>query len=164
MAETTTTPATTAPAAAPTTPAAAPTISQGQTTAAGQDTHAAEAQPQVLEGQATEAKAPSIWDNWILWAVAALWIYLLFGSKKRRQQKAADKKEAERRNTLQKGDELVTIGRMHGTVVAYTDSTVTVKPDTKSDYTMTFDRAAIFRIMPRPGEEADTPDGDGKKS
>ncbi len=156
MAETTTAPATAAPAA--------PTITQGQTTTTGQDTHSSESQTPVLEGQATEAKAPSIFDNWILWAVAALWIYLLFGSKKRRQQKAAEKKEAERRNTLQKGDQLITIGRMHGTVVAFTDNTVTLKPDNKSDYTMTFDRAAIFKIMPRPGEEADTPDADGKKS
>ncbi len=130
---------------------AAPTISQGQTTSVGENTQAVQEQP---AGEQAAQEAPrSIWDNWLLFAVAALWIWYLFGNKKRKAAKAAEKKEAERRNTLEKGDMIITIGRMHGAVVAFTDTTVTIRPDPKSDYTMTFDRQAIYKVMPRPGEE-----------
>ena len=140
------------------TEAAAPTIEQGQTTAVAENT-------QTLEGAATAAPAPeeqSMFSNPLLWIVAALWIWFIFGNKKRKAQKAQEKKDRLRRETLQKGDEIVTIGRMHGTVVAYTDATVTIKPDVKADYTMTFDRQAIFRVLPRPGEEEEAP-ADAKK-
>ena len=132
--------------------AAAPVIAPGQTTAVGENT---QAQQQVLEGEVVEEQPQGLFggSNFLLWVVAALWIWYLFGNKKRKAQKAQEKKERERRSTLQKGDNIVTIGRMHGTVVAYTESTVTIKPDNKADYTMTFDRQAIYRIMPRPGEE-----------
>jgi len=139
--------------------AAAPAITQGQTTAAGANTEAV-----VVEGTAAPAaEEQSMFSNPLLWIVAALWIWFLFGNKKRKAQKAEEKKERLRRETLQKGDEIVTIGRMHGAVVAFTDATVTIKPDLKADYTMTFDRAAIFRVLPRPGEEDATPADAGKK-
>lgn len=131
--------------------APASALSQGQTTSVGENAQAVQEQP-VLEGE-VEQKPPSIFDNWLLWAVAALWIWYLFGNKKRKLQKQQEKKDRERRESLQKGDKLITIGRMHGTVIAFTDETVTVKPDAKSDYSMTFDRQAIYRILPRPGEE-----------
>lgn len=132
--------------------APAPVITQGQTTSVGENTQTVqEVQP---EGAvAEETRQPSIWDNWLLYAVAALWIWYLFGNKKRKNAKAAEKKERERRDTLQKGDNIVTIGRMHGKVVAFTDQSVTIKPDPKAEYTMTFDRQAIYRVLPRPGEE-----------
>ncbi len=130
---------------------AAPAIAQGQTTSVGENTQTMQEQP--VEGQEAAAPAPSIWDNWLLYAVAALWLWYLFGNKKRRAAKAEAKKEADRRNQLQKGDMIITIGRMHGAVIAYTDSTVTIKPDPKAEYTMTFDRQAIYKVLPRPGEE-----------
>ena len=135
--------------------AGTPVITQGQTTAVGENT---QAEQQVLEGEAVaQEEKPGLFsgNNFLLWAVAALWIWYLFGNKKRKAQKAQEKKDRERRGTLVKGDNIVTIGRMHGTVVAFTDTTVTIKPDNKSDYTMTFDRQAIFRVLPRPGEEDD---------
>lgn len=151
----------------------APTITQGQTTSTGADAHVSQdGGPAVLEGEATE-RAPSIFDNYLLWIVAALWIWFLFGSKKRRKAREAEKKERERRNTLQKGDNIITIGRMHGKIVAFTDKTVTIKVDPKSDYSLTFDREAIYKILPRPGEdvddatqqaEADAAAGGGKNS
>ena len=132
--------------------APAPVLSQGQTTAVGENAQAV--QGQVLEGEATEQRQPSFFDNsTLIWIVAAVWIWYLFGNKKRRQQKAQEKKDKERRENLQKGDNVVTIGRMHGTVVAFTDDSITLKPDNRSDYTMTFDRQAIYRVLPRPGEE-----------
>ena len=136
-------------------PAYVPEITQGQTTSVADGSETVQEQP-ALEGEAQ--RAPSIFDNWLLWAVAALWIWYLFGNKKRRAAKAQEKKERERRNALQKGDNIVTIGRVHGTVVAFTDETVTIKPDPKSDYNLTFDRQAIFRVLPRPGEEDETAD------
>jgi len=131
------------------------TITQGQTTAAGENTQSVQAAP-VLEGEATEQ--PSIFSNWLLWIVLAMWIWFLFGNKKRKQQRQQEKVERERRESLLKGDKIVTIGRLHGKVVSFTDKTVTVKPDDKSDYTMTFDREAILRVAPRPGEGADAAD------
>ena len=129
---------------------AAPTIAQGQTTSVGENTQAV-----VVEGEATSAapEQQSLFSNPLLWVVAALWIWFLFGNKKRKAQKAQEKQDRLRRESLQKGDEIITIGRMHGTVVAFTEATVTIKPDLKADYTMTFDRQAIFRVLPRPGEE-----------
>lgn len=144
MAETTA-----APTAAET--PAAPVIAQGQTTSPGVDAQAVQEQPATPAAEA--APAPKIWDNWLLYAVAALWLWYLFGNKKRRAAKAAEKKDRERREALQKNDQIVTIGRMHGTVVAFTDTTVTIRPDAKAEYTMTFDRQAIYRVLPRPGEE-----------
>lgn len=136
---------------ADTTAGGQPAISQGQTTSAGADAHVGQDGGPVLEGEAT--RQPTIFDNWLLWAVAALWIWYLFGNKKRRQAKQQEKVERERRNTLQKGDNIITIGRVHGKIVSFTDKTVTIKVDPKSDYTLTFDREAIYRVMPRPGEE-----------
>ncbi len=127
-------------------------ITQGETTSAGENAHAVqEAAP--LEGEVTETRTSSIFDNWLLWIVIAMWVWFLFGNKKRKAQRAQEKKEKERRESLQRGDKIVTIGRMHCTVVAFTEKTVTVRPDNKSEYAMTFDREAILRVLPRPGEE-----------
>lgn len=150
MAETTA-----APTAADT--SAVPVIAPGQTTSPGVGAQAVQEQPAAPAEEA--APAAKIWDNWLLYAVAALWLWYLFGNKKRRAAKAAEKKERERRDALQKNDQIVTIGRMHGTVVAFTDATVTIKPDVKADYTMTFDRQAIYRVLPRAGEEETPPAG-----
>ena len=144
---------TTAPgdaAGASSSPASVPTIAPGQTTTPGEATQTTEGQPAPA---AEESKSFSLWDNPFLFIVLALWLWFLFGNKKRKAQKAQEKKDRERLSTLQKGDIIITIGRMHGTVVAFTEATVTIKPDPKADYSMTFDRQAIFRVMPRDEEE-----------
>ncbi len=141
MADTTAAPASAAPEV--------PAISQGQTTSPGENTEAVV----VAEGAAAPEQQPSLFSNPLLWIVAALWIWFIFGNKKRKAQKAQEKKDRLRRESLQKGDEIITIGRMHGTVVAFTDATVTIRPDLKAEYTMTFDKQAIYRVLPRPGEE-----------
>lgn len=129
----------------------APAIAQSQSASQELDAHTVQDASPVLEGEATQ-RQPSIFDNWLLWAVAALWLWYLFGNKKRKQAKQAEQKERARRDALQRGDNIVTIGRMHGKVVSFTDKTVTVLVDPKSNHTMTFDREAIFRVLPRPGE------------
>lgn len=139
-----------APAATP-----SPVITQGQTTSVGENTQALEEQPHNDAAAEQQQQAPGMFDNWLFYVVIALWVWYIFGNKKRRLAKAQEKKEQQRRESLQKGDNIVTIGRMHGLVVAFTDSTVTVKPDPRSDYTMTFERNAIARVMPRPDEEVE---------
>jgi preprotein translocase YajC subunit len=128
--------------------------SQGETTSVAENAQASQEQP-ADTGAAEAQPAPSIWDNWLLYAVILFWVWWLFGNKKRKAQKAQEKKEQARRNAIDKGDTIVTIGRMHGKVVAFTEDTVTIKPDPREGLTMTFDRQAIFRVLPRPGEEKD---------
>ena len=77
----------------------------------------------------------------------ALWIWTSSRQKRRRKQ------EEDRQKTLAKGDRVITIGRMHGVVVAFTDETVTLLTDAKNGAVMVFDRVAIYKILPRPGEE-----------
>lgn len=139
-----------------------PAITQGQTTAVGENT---QAEQQVLEGEAVaEEQSQGLFggNNFIIWLLAAAWLWFIFGNKKRRAQRAQAKKDNERRRDLVKGDNVVTIGRMHGSVVAFTDTTITIRPDNKSDYTMTFDRQAIYRVLPRPGEEEEQEAAAGK--
>ncbi|MDR2392416.1 MAG: preprotein translocase subunit YajC [Planctomycetota bacterium] len=138
----------------------APSFTQGggETTSVAENAQATQEQP-AGAGEPVEQPAASIWDNWLLYAVILFWVWWLFGNKKRKAQKQQEKKEQARRNALQKGDNIVTIGRMHGKVVAFTEDTVTIKPDPGEGLTMTFDRQAIFRVLPRPGEDAGK-DGD----
>jgi preprotein translocase subunit YajC len=133
--------------------------SGGENTSVAENAHATQEQP-ADAGEATEQPAPSIWDNWLLYAVILFWVWWLFGNKKRKARKEQEKKEQARRNSLQKGDNIITIGRMHGKVVAFTEDTVTIKPDPGKDLAMTFDRQAIFRILPRPGEDGEKGDGE----
>ena len=89
----------------------------------------------------------------LIWVaiLAVIAFQFFFGSRNRRKQQA----EADRLKSLAKGDRVLTIGRMHGTVVAFTDDTITLKPDDKGAVTMVFDRAALYRILPRPGEKSE---------
>jgi preprotein translocase subunit YajC len=132
--------------------AGAPVLTQGETTSVGENSQTSQEQPS--DEQAPQAPV-SLWDNWFLYAVIIFWVWWLFGNKKRKAQKAQEKKDRSRREALQKGDNIITIGRMHGKVVAFTDDTVTLKPDPKDDFSITFDRQAVFRVLPRPGEEAE---------
>ena len=131
-------------------------FTQDQTTSVAENAHAVVEEPTDGggEGAAQQQSQPqSFWDGGLMWVILiGVWAWFIFGNKKRRTERAEAKKEKERRETLQKGDKIVTIGRMHGTVVAFTETSVTIKPDNKSDYTMTFDRQAIYRVLPRPGE------------
>ena len=95
-----------------------------------------------------------------------IWILLLgfiafqfiFSSKNRKRQQA----EAEKLKALSKGDRVLTIGRMHGTVVALTDDTMTLKTDEKGINTLVFDRAALYKILSRP-DDKDKAEGSERK-
>lgn len=96
-------------------------------------------------GKTAEEAPKSFFDNTtLLVLLAAVWVWFLFSMRKnkRRQQ--------ERQQELQKlceGDHVVTIGRVHGIITKFDDKTFTIKPDHKKDYTMTFDREALLRVV-----------------
>lgn len=129
---------------------AEPVVKQGQMTSVAEGAQATQEQP--VEG-APEAEQPNLFSSWFIWVLIAIWGFWLWSSSKNRKKQKA---EQERTNDLQKGDQLITIGRMHGTVVSFTDTTVTIRPDEKQPFTMTFDRQAIFKRLPRAGEEEQT--------
>lgn len=79
-------------------------------------------------------------------AIFAIFYFLLIRPQQRQRR--------ERESTLRavkKGDRVVTSGGIHGTVVGLTEQTMTLKvaDQTKMD----FDRSALGRIVPAPGEK-----------
>ena len=125
-------------------------IKENQTTSVAENSQAVQEQPTNSE-QAAQEQPQSPFGNWMIWIMLALWGWWLWSSSKNRKKKKAEEAKLQ---TLEKGDKIITIDRMHATIVAFTDTTITVKTDDKSNATMTFDRQAIFKRLPRPGEEA----------
>jgi len=87
----------------------------------------------------------------------AVWLMVLWSIRK---QKRGDEERKKELASLRKGDQVITIGRMHGTVVALTEDSMTLKPDPKSGVTLKFDRAALWKILSRGAEK---PEGDDSK-
>ncbi len=119
----------------------APATDGASTTSVAQNAEATTAQP--AEGEA-QKESPGFFDSpLMLVALGAVWIWLIWSMRKNKKKQ----KEAKAKlNDIKKGDKIVTIGRVHGEIVALTDATITIKPDKKSDYTLTFDRAAIMSV------------------
>ncbi|MGE4453704.1 MAG: preprotein translocase subunit YajC [Sphaerochaeta sp.] len=69
-----------------------------------------------------------------------------------RPQKKRDKETKEMLASIKKGDKVVSIGGIHGTVVAVKETTVVVKVDDNTR--MEFSRNAISSIVNRKGEGA----------
>ena len=106
-----------------------------------------------------EKKPGGLFDSpFMLVGLAALWIYLIYSMRKNKKKQKAAK---EKLNEINKGDKIVTIGRIHGTVVKTAEKTFTIKPDNKSDFTLTFDREAIMRFEKRKGEKEELEDTSG---
>ena len=102
--------------------------------------------------------APSLFSGPWIWIAGLLWLWFIWSSKKQK------KKQAERQqklDSIQKGDKVVTIGRLHGKVVSANPETVTIKPDDKSGVTLTFDRVAVHEVNPKKKETADAAEGAG---
>ena len=139
----------------PTTPADSPGVEAA--------TEGTIAVPVSAGGQAAgqqPAPAPeSLFSSPLLWMLLLGFIafQFIFSSKNRKRQQA----EAEKLKTLAKGDRVLTIGRMHGTVVALTDETMTLKTDEKGANTLIFDRAALYKILSRAGDK-EKAEGEGK--
>jgi preprotein translocase subunit YajC len=88
---------------------------------------------------------------WMLVVIIGVWVLFLWTSRK--NSKKQQKKREEEINSLNKGAKVITIGRLHGTVVSTTDTTFTIRPDPAKDYTLTFDREALLRYEGDKGEE-----------
>lgn len=72
-----------------------------------------------------------------------LWFLLIRPQSKRR------KEHIELVNAVRVGNDVVTIGGLHGRVVAVSETTVDITVDADEDVVMRFDRPSIARILNR---------------
>ncbi len=125
---------------------------EGDSTAVATGTDATTTQP----ADGAEGASPSFFDSpMMLVGLGAVWIYLIYSMRKNKKKQKAAK---EKLNELKKGNKIITIGRIHGTIVKLTDDTFTIKPDNKSDFTLTFDRSAIMTVIDENAKEGDKPE------
>ena len=93
--------------------------------------------------------------------LAVLYLLLIRPQQKRR-------KEQERMvRTLSVGDDIVTIGGLHGRVVALSEASMDITVDADEDIVLRYERASLARIVNEPVvvdedelEELDLPDDD----
>jgi len=69
---------------------------------------------------------------------AVMWFFLIRPAQKRQ------KTTAQMQNSLKRGDQVVTVGGLHGSIDAVDDKTVTIK--CLDGTTLRFERAAIGRV------------------
>ncbi|MHB8895650.1 MAG: preprotein translocase subunit YajC [Candidatus Geothermincolia bacterium] len=96
------------------------------------------------------SKATSGFGAWGLWVILGLMFIVMYFVLYRPQKK----RQAEAQNLLSqltKGDEIVTIGGIHGTIKKLTEDTVVVEVD--KGVRMTFSRSAIARTLTVHEEE-----------
>lgn len=99
----------------------------------------------------TQTSGFGAWGLWVILGVMVLVMYfILYRPQKKRAQEAKNLL-----GQLQKGDEVVTIGGIHGVIRKLTEDTVVVEVD--KGVRMTFSRSAIARTLtveePEPEEE-----------
>jgi len=118
---------------------------------------AAEGAPQTHESLGADAGSPPPppprWSTflaspWFL-ILIGVWLWVFWSARKQKQKEQKRKDEL---NDIKKGDRVVTIGRLHGTIVSLTEETMTIKPDEKGSTTLTFDRVALLKKVV-PGEK-----------
>lgn len=86
--------------------------------------------------------------------LAVLYLLLIRPQQKRRKQ------QEHMVRTMKVGDDVVTIGGLHGRVVALTDDSMDLAVDADEDIILRYERASLARIIPDdvPGDDGD--DGD----
>jgi len=90
--------------------------------------------------------------------LAVLYLLLIRPQQKRRKQ------QEHMVRTLEVGDDIVTIGGLHGRVVALTDDSMDIAVDADEDVIMRYERSSLARIVADdvPGDAPeDEPDDDG---
>lgn len=104
---------------------------------------------QQAKGTTQKASALSTWGMWIMIGVMIVVFYLLLIRPQRKRSQEHDQMVSE----LRKGDEVVTIGGIIGTIKKQTEDTVTLEVDEGT--ILTFTRSAIARRLtePEPEEE-----------
>ena len=85
-----------------------------------------------------------------------MWLFMI------RPQQKKQKELAKFRNALQKGDKIVTIGGIHGTVVMVKDKTVIIKVDDSAR--IEFNKSAISSVVGKGTEKPQKKDKDGKEA
>jgi preprotein translocase subunit YajC len=109
---------------------------------------------QMLAQAETEA-APSPWPGFSMMAIVIVVFYFIVIAP---QRKEAKEREA-MRSAVKKGDEVVTIGGLFGTVTAADKNTVTLRVQLAPKVDLTFERSAISRVTKKsetPEKKADT--------
>lgn len=131
---------------APDSPPPSDTVAGGSEGTAGEGGHHAETH-QDPRGEGQDAPRQGLFDSPVIWLIlGAVWLWALWSMRKNKRKQ---QQEQERQQELfRKGARIVTIGRLHGTIVSFDDKTVTIKPDEKRDLTLTFDRNAILHAAP----------------
>ncbi len=93
-------------------------------------------------------------NTWIMWVLIAVMLGVFYFILIRPQRKRAQEHD-QMVQKLEKGDEVVTIGGMHGTIKRMTDDSVVLEVD--KGVSITFSRSAIARSLtvhePEPDEE-----------
>lgn len=86
----------------------------------------------------------------MLWPIAAMFVVLYFLLI--RPQQKRQKTRTNMLNALKKGDKVVTIGGLHGTIVELTDDTVILRVNDVTK--LTFDRSAVNSVIQASAAEA----------
>jgi preprotein translocase subunit YajC len=76
--------------------------------------------------QEAESESDGGFGSFFLLILIVVGAYLLIASPQRRRMKAARQKQKDLRETLEYGDEVVTIGGIHGRVTATSEEDVTI--------------------------------------
>ena len=82
--------------------------------------------------------------------LAVLYLLLIRPQQKRRKQ------QEHMVRTMKVGDDIVTIGGLHGRIVALSDDSMDIAVDADEDVILRYERASLARIVPD-----DVPEGDG---
>lgn len=140
------------PATSETAPPAASGTEPAESTSSVAEQSAATLQP--AKGEEPEQQPGGLFDSPMIWVIlGAVWLWALWSMRKNKKKQQV---EQERQQELfRKGARVVTIGRLHGTIVSFNDKTVTIKPDEKRDLTLTFDRNAILQAASDTPAETD---------
>ena len=102
---------------------------------------------QAKQSATQKASAFSTWGMWVLILVMVLVFYLLLIRPQRKRSHEHD----EMVTKLERGDEVVTVGGVHGIIKRMTEDTVVLEVD--QGVRMTFARSAISRSVSQPEEE-----------
>ncbi len=101
------------------------------------------------DGTGADGEAESGGGNgfWVMLALlfVFMWLFVIRPESKRRKQ------TQEFQTSLEKGDDVVTAGGLHGTIAAMDETTVTLK--VSDSVRMKFDRNAVGRRASAPAEE-----------
>ncbi len=121
--------------------AGSPTIQFAPPTASGAET--------AVPGSPGPSEEPSSGNPWSFWLMLLLlfgfmWFFVIRPESKRRKQQQGF------HAGLKKGDEVVTIGGMHGEIVSIDGNTITLK--VAEALRLKFDRNAIARSASAPAE------------